>query len=96
MKGLNWRIFVTLLCLALYVLAVNVYGALQGPLEAQIAVGQIADDAVTYAAARAASTEHLVRQLINWAFALLLLVVWVPYWANLLIRSLTHHNETSA
>lgn len=47
------RIIVSMVLVLLYIITMSIYGMMQGPMEAKMAVGQLSDSAVQYSTARA-------------------------------------------
>ena len=74
------RLFaITALVIGAYLALDFTYNQLASPIEAQIAVRQLDDNAATYAAARAASTTRLIPTLAFWGAVVLIVVLWARF-----------------
>ena len=71
------RIVLTVVLVVAYLLGMSLYGMMQGPIEAKMAVGQLSDGTVSYAAARAGAMGMIPKAAFG-VLVVLLLVIWVP------------------
>lgn len=71
-----WRLILSGILLGLYIAFMNVFQAAQGPIEGSIALNQMENDNVSYAAARAAITSHPLTAWAGWIFVGLLALIW--------------------
>lgn len=71
------RIVLTVFMVAVYLIGMSLYGMMQGPIEAKMAVGQLSDGTASYAAARAGAM-GMVPKVAFGVLVVLLLAVWIP------------------
>jgi len=77
-SGLRWRVIVTILLGASWLILRSVYGAVQGPVEGSFAAGQVEDSIVGYSFSRAMAN-GLPLTIMNWTIMTILGIVWLTY-----------------
>ena len=75
---MKWRIIVTILLVLGTFIGFRVYEAVQGPVEANIAVAQLEDSAIAYSASRAVVEDELIPNLALQIYLGILLIIWLP------------------
>lgn len=75
---LRWRIIVSLLIFAAFIIAKTIFDIGQGPIEGDIALEQLNGTDAEYAAARGLITSHTIPRILNWIFWAFMAVMWIP------------------
>jgi len=74
----QWRLLATIAIVAIGAAASGLYGSVQGPYEAKMAVQQLQDNPEAYAATRVWAAVHL-QDMIRGIMAVCLAGIWVPF-----------------